>query len=665
MKAPKFPIYWVVLFFVSGMILSHWMDLPEVELLYLLIAAIIGIGLLKKEFRGLVFLLFLPLGFLQHQQFYTQSENHYSHFLTEGKKSALKIKLTQKLKPNDFQYRFYGKVIQVEDNRTGGKILIAINRDSLMPSPKSGKIILTVKQPQQLRQRINPGGFDYKAYLEKIKIYDQLNLSKEDYKSLKAPAKRPVDRFRKFNDQVEKKLDQSPLNIASKNTIKALLLGKRDTLDQSLVQAYADAGVIHILAISGLHVGIIMLFLGFLLKPIQRLPKGQLIYISLIILLLWAFAFFTGASASVVRAVTMFTGFAIAKYSRRIHNSFHLLVVSFFILLLCYPPYLYQVGFQMSYLAVLGIIKIHPLLQSIWKPKMLIMRRFWELTTVCLAAQIAVAPLSIYYFHQFPGLFMLTNWLILPFFSLFLIGSVGMLIIILLGLSFDPIINLYDLIVVWMNKIIFWIAAQEGFLFKNISLSIFVLVMLYFFIACLYGALKTKKIHYIFASIISIIFLQIFYFLKQAETSKTDNLWIFYQYNNTVIAHHSQKTFSIYSPTQLGENERLISDFKNEYPIENINFKAFRNTYISKNERLLVVDENAIYQLPDFYPTQLLLINDPKVNLDRVLSGLKPKTVIADGSNKPWNIARWEKSCKRMKISFVNLRLKGAYQISF
>ena len=164
---------------------------------------------------------------------------------------------------------------------------------------------------------------------------------------------------------LKKKLDKSGLAAVSKNTIKTLLLGKRDALDQELKNAYAKAGVINVLAISGLHIGIIMLFLGVVLKPIKSIPGGHWIYVPSILTLLLSFAFFTGGSPSVIRVVTMFTGLVIAKYSLRVSNTFHLLVVSFFLLVVIYPPFLYQVGFQMSYLAVLGIIKLHPLFQNL------------------------------------------------------------------------------------------------------------------------------------------------------------------------------------------------------------------------------------------------------------------------------------------------------------
>jgi competence protein ComEC len=263
-------------------------------------------------------------------------------------------------------------------------------------------------------------------------------------------------------------------------------LGKKTALDRELIDAYARAGVIHVLAISGLHVGIIMLFLGFVLSPLQWLPKGKWIHTLSILLLLWGFGFFTGGSPYVVRAVTMFSAFAVAKYSQRIHSTFHLLVVSFFSLLVVYPPFVYQVGFQMSYLAELGIITIHPLIQKYWSPKLLILKKFWQLTTVCLAAQIAVAPLSIYYFHQFPGLFLLSNWIILPFFGMFLIFGMGLLLLIAFDTEILPLFEGFDRIIDLMNQAIFWVACQEAFLFQNIPLSIPVLLGFYLLMFLIY-----------------------------------------------------------------------------------------------------------------------------------------------------------------------------------
>ena len=538
MKAPRFPIYIVTLLFVSGMLIARWTQNKYFICFALIIPFLVA---LFKKYRVLAYLVFLPLGSIHLHQYYQLSKSHYSHFtVTENKKNLI-LQLTQVLKPNDFQLRFYGSVFKVGDQKTEGKILISINKDSLKQAPNLGDLILTRISPQPILSRSNPGGFDYKKYLSRIKIYDQLKLTPKNFVLVKNKIRGPSGYLNRWNASIEKKIDQSQLSSASKNTLKTLLLGKRDALDRELVEANANAGVVHILAISGLHIGIIMLFLGFVLQPIQLIPRGKWIYIVSIIILLWAFAFFTGGSPSVIRAVSLFSGFALAKYSRRIHSTFHLLIVSFFLLLVFYPPFLYQVGFQMSYLAVFGIIKIHPLLQKLWEPRYRVVRKLWEITTVCLAAQIAVAPLSIFYFHQFPGLFLLSNWLILPFFGLFLIASLGLIVLMAVDMEIRPPTIGYDKMVSCMNDVVLWIANQESFLFKNMRMSIAVLVIIYILLSLIYWGLKFQKIRYLTATLSGLLILQWVVFFEHWENSKVNQLWLLYQHNKTIIANHTPK----------------------------------------------------------------------------------------------------------------------------
>ena len=658
MKSPKFPIYTVTLFFVGGMILSPFMKNEGFSIALVVLPLLAS---LSKKYRNLVYLSFLPMGAIHHQQFYNLPNSHYSHFI--DKEDNLLINLTHALKPNYFQFRFYGKVAQVNQHNSKGKILISINKEKLKKTPQTGDQIFTQKRPKQLLTRTNPGGFDYKSYLKKIKIYDQLQLKENDFIIIKNQNTTPLDLIRRWNIQLQEKLNQSQLTTASKNTLKTLLLGKRNALDRELVQAYADAGVIHILAISGLHIGIIMLFLGFVLRPIRLLPKGKWFYILSIILLLWCFALFSGASPSVIRAVTMFSGLAIARYTHRIHSTFHLLIVSFLLLLVIYPPFLYQVGFQMSYLAVLGIIKIHPMLQKIWQPQYLLLQKFWEITTVCLAAQIAVAPLSIFYFHQFPGLFLLSNWVVLPFFGLFLIGSMGTLFIIASDYEIHYLTIVYDKTVSVMNESIIWIARQEAFLFQNMGLSLSALISVYALLIFLYWGIKSKEVKYFVGLASAALLLQTILFLEEWNLSKNNQLWLFYQHDSTIIGHHTFKKLMLYSPQKISQKETFLNDFKNKFPLDTIEVKSFSNTFISKSLQLLVLDKKAIYKIPSIKTTHLFITNDPKVNMDRVLEYLHPKMVFADGSNKPWNIERWKQSCQKRNIPFVNLRTNGAYKI--
>ncbi len=141
-------------------------------------------------------------------------------------------------------------------------------------------------------------------------------------------------------------------------------------------------------------------------------------------------------------------------------------------------------------------------------------------------------------------------------------------------------------------------------------------------------------------------------------------MWLLYQHNKTIIAHHTPKNLALYSPQKITEEGRLINDFKNEYPIDTIQIEAFKNAFITNKLSLLVLDVKAIYNIPDFEATHLLMSSNPKVNLDRVLENLRPKMVFSDGSNYPWNVSRWKISCQKHNVPFVNPREQGAYAIN-
>ena len=151
--------------------------------------------------------------------------------------------------------------------------------------------------------------------------------------------------------------------------MNALLLGQRQDISKELTANYSKAGAIHILAVSGLHVGIILWMLSFVLKPLERFKKGKVIKLVLVVLFLWFFAVLAGMSASVTRAVTMFSAIAIGQFFNKRNAIEQSLIFSMFLLLLLKPLFLFDVGFQLSYLAVFGIIWVQPVFYQLWKPK--------------------------------------------------------------------------------------------------------------------------------------------------------------------------------------------------------------------------------------------------------------------------------------------------------
>ncbi len=293
------------------------------------------------------------------------------------------------------------------------KINLFVRTDSI-PFQYGDKILVN-GSPSNSKEPQNPKEFNYKRYLSFLAIYQQhftkpqsvMVISSGNGNSLIAASLKLRMHFSQLLDSVI----ENPKEAA---IAKALLLGDKNELDDEIKNTYAASGAMHVLAVSGLHVGIIyaIIFWLFSLLPKQHQKKWLIAVIS--IPLLWGYAFITGLSPSVLRAVTLFSIMAIGNSFNRKANMVNLLAVSAFILLLYKPYLLMQVGFQLSYVAVLGIIFIYPQIRKRWLPTSRGWIFFWDIISISMAAQIATFPLSILYFHRFPPYFLISNLLVIP-----------------------------------------------------------------------------------------------------------------------------------------------------------------------------------------------------------------------------------------------------------
>lgn len=194
----------------------------------------------------------------------------------------------------------------------------------------------------------------------------------------------------------------------------ALLVGEEVAIDDEINAAYAATGTLHVLSVSGMHVGLIFFLLSFICKPLLKWKHGQHIYYPLIMLLVWCYAFVAGGAPSIVRAAMMCMFFLIAKWIDRRNQGFGALGASLFIILLINPFNLYEPGMQLSFFAVLGIIWLQRPIFRIWLPKNIIAYKLWEMTSVSLAAQILTLPVSLFNFGQFPNYFIIANLMVIP-----------------------------------------------------------------------------------------------------------------------------------------------------------------------------------------------------------------------------------------------------------
>ncbi|MDR3705078.1 MAG: ComEC/Rec2 family competence protein [Paludibacteraceae bacterium] len=196
--------------------------------------------------------------------------------------------------------------------------------------------------------------------------------------------------------------------------LAALTLGYQDEISDDLYTSYSNSGAIHILSVSGLHVGIVYVIFAFLLSFLDKSDKTRFVKSALIILLLWAYAFITGLSPCVMRSALMFSLVAFGSVFRYKSQLYNTIFFSAFVLLLINPNYLFDVSFLLSYVAVISIVWFTPLLKGLLWFKNKVFRWCWELFCVSVAAQVGTFPLCIYYFHKFPNHFLLTNFIAIP-----------------------------------------------------------------------------------------------------------------------------------------------------------------------------------------------------------------------------------------------------------
>ncbi|MGB0177492.1 MAG: ComEC/Rec2 family competence protein, partial [Owenweeksia sp.] len=366
---------------------------------------------------------------------------------------------------------------------SAGKVLLYIEKDSLSASLDYGDEIVYTGRLNELDGPQNPHEFDYRNYLNLKAVYAQAYVPASAWQLFK---RREGFSLKGWSSEVRKYLlgviGQWPLSEKEGSVTKALLLGYRYDIDDRLLRAYSSAGATHVLAVSGLHVGIVYMITYYLLFFLGKVKYGPFIRSVILVILLWAYALITGLSPSVVRAATMFSFVAVGTAFKRPTSIYNTLLASAMVLLVIKPTYLFEVGFQLSYMAVLGIVWLQPRFESLLKPQNWVLKQIWTITTVSLAAQIATFPLGLYYFHQFPALFLISNLLVIPLVTVLMYVGLVALVLSASGWMFKPLIAVYDWLLQLMNSSVEWVEGLVIFLIDQIHISRFELVLLYLFI---------------------------------------------------------------------------------------------------------------------------------------------------------------------------------------
>ncbi|MGA1775585.1 MAG: ComEC/Rec2 family competence protein [Flavobacteriaceae bacterium] len=667
MHLPRSILYPFVVLYLLGGVFSYFISLHASFFSLTIVLLLCLFWSLKSTYKKwksvLLYCSFFCAGVLNFLFYYHLEQQHFLRNTTSQPNDPKLIEILEKRSETPYGFTYFGKLKQWGNQSTTGKVLIYQEKDSLTLPFQVGQTLLSSASFEKIPELINPGAFSYKNYLKNLKIYSQLKLHSKNSVVFNSEKKSLLIKADQLRKMIKSKIDSSALNPESKGVIYALLLAERNAVEPELIDAFAKAGVIHLLALSGLHIGLFVEVFLILLAPLAVSAIGKVIRLVSIVIFLWGFAFFVGFPPSVVRAVTLFSFLTLGRFLQHGKNTFHYTVVSLLLLVLVHPPYLRQVGFQFSFLAVFGILWIHPILQTLWKPNNRIIQKFWQWTTVCLSAQLAVGPLSVYYFHLFTSLFILSNLLIVPFFGLFLFLVLIVFTTILFGNIPEFLKVFFDLSVALLNRIVSWIAQIDPLELNQLYLSEITTISIYVFLFFFILWIERNRFYQFSITLIALIGMLFFIERERNKFFQENTFWVFHNHGESLYGHLLSGVL-YYFTSFTDQKNQILNDFSISRPLKNLEKLSIQNFYIYDDFRLYIIDSEEDFIQLEFNPSHILLRNNPKINLNRLLDYYNPKMIIADGSNAPWFTKRWEKSCNQKKIIFYDTRAEGALKIT-
>jgi competence protein ComEC len=480
-------------------------------------------------------------------------------------------------------------IIKVSGEKAGNsfsgckeKILCYIQKDSASFLLKSGDALIFRTIIEEVDVSGNPYEFNYKKYLSYQGIRFSAYINNHSWQLI-ARDQLPVLQLwaNRMREKLISVLSKAGVEGDELGVASALIIGDKTGLDDEIKQAYVASGTMHILAVSGMHVALLYWVLNMLLSFLDRNKYSS--YLKLIILLcaVWMYAMITGLAGSILRASIMITFVILGKAMNRWVNIFNSLGASAFFILIFDPYSLVDVGFQLSYAAVFSIVIFYPLIYNLIKIENRIGDQVWSITAVTLSAQILTFPISLFYFHQFPNLFLISNLIMIPlstlimYFAMLLISCSGWLWLCgMMGKVFN--------FMVWLlNKVVLTIEGLPYALTKGIYISWTDVCLLYILI-CFFTLylLKRRAIHFILALSAVLVFI-LFATVKEFNTATRKEIIVYHENNNTIIQFcNGQKSVWL-----AGENTQRIESY----------IERAHDAMQSKENKVLLID-SVIYQ---------------------------------------------------------------------
>jgi len=684
MNWASMPYMRIAFVFILGIWSFYYFSLPSLVFLYGFIASIIlyfsiewgikNLDILPKSALtgGLLLLVFYFLGGWLFNQKHE------------------KVNYLVQLKLEDLPYEFIGTIEEPMKSNFGPKYVIKLNQlrrdekildqhqgnliivhfhqvDSSAYHYKEGDKILVRGNLKKIPSNTNPEAFDYSRYLYFKDILYSIKVPTSHHRLV---AVRSVSRWSNIvyavRDYGQKTLDKYMSSSLEKGVVEALILGKRINLDQNIYKNYSNTGAVHVLAVSGLHVGI---FISVFMALFNRVRYEDLLWkiakVLILVTLIFLYVMVTGASPSVIRAGVMISFYIVGKTFFDRVNAYNILSVAALLMLMWNPFMLFQASFQFSFLALLSILYFHPKIVDWITPTSMIVRFLWTIVSVSIAAQILIFPFSVYYFHQFPVYFAFSSLLAIPLVTVII--YMGMLILIFESFysAINPfLVRILEFIISFLNENIQAISQWPYGLVENIWLSDWGLILCV--VAILLGIFwwEYRKIAALYLSLSCLILIIIDDSYRLVSQLNSYQLVIYDTYGSPVMDVKSQKKhYTLRMEDADGDKEDFVA--KN-YRIKN-KFK----TPIESNSNLIQIDNKYCYWYVDDIdfrslrrdiPIETLVItNNSKLSPLNIVDKFQPKYIVLVKNLKPWIREKWLNLPLDTGIEIHDIREKGAF----
>ncbi len=540
------------------------------------------------------------------------------------------------------------------------KLMAYLEKDTIVRDLKAGQEIIFNAQLSEIKGQKNPFDFDYKKYLKLKQVNESTYLSGNKWMIIGKKEKG----FRQKALNIRQKLiglyEQAGIEGDQLAVFSALTLGYKDKLDARVKQAYSGAGAMHVLAVSGLHVGIVLIVLKWLFAFFNFFKKREKLKYLLIIVCLWGYALLTGMSVSVFRSTLMFSFLLLGYLFNKNIKIYNSLAASALILLFINPMSLFDVGFQLSYTAVAGIVFFYPKINKLVYIPNKHLQKIWSLTAVSIAAQLSTFPITTYYFGQFSTYFWLSNIVVSLGAALMLFSSFLLVLVSPFAIVFNFIGKSLNLLIEGINTFVFWVNDLPFAVVTGINIDLILLFLFYSCIALVSAWIILKRYNLLISSLVCIlsiiIYKNISYMQKSGQTAvciyhltrasalqfiANDKAYWICKSQSEIDPNFYKKANLYWKNKDCNSVNKLTMD--SIYAKENV---LIKNNFLGFSKyKGLVIDENSNYLFLGKKDTILLdfilIRGAPVIKATDLPKSLQCKTLVIDGSVPPWKVNNW------------------------